>query len=106
MIDSSKLCNKHLLGEHLECHMFVGALNKRTSVQGFISNGLLEIHSLKNRHEDLVEEMLHRGMIHNSNLPAFEEKVLGRVDVNLNEEILRTRCKRCFGGKNETKLCK
>ena len=28
MIDPTMLCTKHLLGEHVELHMFVGTINK------------------------------------------------------------------------------
>ena len=32
MIDPKLLCRKHLLGEHLEIHMFVGTINKGINV--------------------------------------------------------------------------
>ena len=30
-VDVTKMCNKHLLGEHVEMHMFVGIIIKGTS---------------------------------------------------------------------------
>ena len=32
-IKTEKMCNQHLLGEHVEMHMFVGTLNKNKSIQ-------------------------------------------------------------------------
>lgn len=60
------LCRKHLLGEHVEIHMFVGHINKGKKVTKFLSNNLLEVESLESRHEELVKEMVSRGYKHNS----------------------------------------
>ena len=49
MVDPSLLCRKHLLGEHLECHMFVGTINKNISIKGYIKNGLCEPDKLEIR---------------------------------------------------------
>lgn len=32
MVPPELMCRQHLLGEHVELHMFVGAINKGTSV--------------------------------------------------------------------------
>lgn len=61
MVDPAVLCRKHLLGEHVECHMFVGAILKGISLAGYKAKGLIEIHNLKLRHEALSREMLKRG---------------------------------------------
>lgn len=95
MIEPSLMCKKHLLGEHCEIHMFVGTLNKGTSIQGYIDKGLLEIHNLKLRHELLINEMMKRGMKHNSSLPPFKEKVRGNIDREKNMKELSKRCKEC-----------
>lgn len=71
MVDPRHMCDKHLLGEHVELHMFVGAMNKGTSMKGFLDNNLLEPGSLYARHELLVGEMLARGMRHQSPLGAL-----------------------------------
>ena len=94
-ISPKKMCNKHLLGEHVECHMFVGTLNKGISVQGYLDKGLLEIHNLRKRHEQLAKEMESRGMKHNSKLPKFKEIKLGKINSKQNMIELNKRCKEC-----------
>lgn len=91
------MCRKHLLGEHLELHMFVGAMNKGTSLQGFIDNGLLDISKLASRHEELVAEMTRRGYKHKSPLPqvpinGWEVKA---IDTEANLLELSYRCFEC-----------
>ena len=66
LCDPKILCRKHLLGEHVEIHMFVGHINKGKKVTKFLSNNLLEVESLESRHEELVKEMESRGYKHNS----------------------------------------
>jgi hypothetical protein len=39
MVWPELMCRKHLLGEHVEIHMLLGALNKGHRVQGFINKG-------------------------------------------------------------------
>lgn len=95
MINPEFLCNQHLLGEHVECHMFVGTLNKGVSVSGYLENKLLEIHNLAKRHSELVKEMKRRGFIHQSELPKYKLKKLGKVDVLQNLSELYKRCSKC-----------
>ena len=90
-----KMCNKHLLGEHVECHMFVGTLNRGRSVRGYIDKGLLEIHTLRERHNHLAKEMEKRGMKHKSELPEFEIITLGKINSKENEMELKKRCEEC-----------
>ena len=56
MIDPIMLCNKHLLGEHVELHMFVGTINKGKKLDGYKKNGLVEVHNIRSRHKELVGE--------------------------------------------------
>jgi len=70
-LDVKKMCRKHLLGEHVECHMFVGYINKKKNLQGYLDKGLLEIHNLKSRHEKIVKEMKRRNFQHNSKHPKL-----------------------------------
>jgi uncharacterized protein with PIN domain len=97
MVDARIMCRSHLLGEHAEVHMFVGALCRRQSVEGYLKKGLLEVHSLFTRHEELVEEMKRRGYRHRSDL---DEKwryteVSGSIDRKKSFEELVNRCPRC-----------
>jgi hypothetical protein len=68
LCDPSIMCRRHLLGEHVEHHMFAGSINKGTSIQGYLDNNLLEIPILQERHDQLAEEMNRRGMNHKSPL--------------------------------------
>jgi len=94
-VDTKKMCRQHLLGEHLETHCFVGAILKKTSLRGYVENGLVELHYLETRHNELVEEMLHRGYKHQSPLPFFVSLHAGRVDSEKNLNVLKQRCVEC-----------
>jgi hypothetical protein len=89
------MCNQHLLGEHVEMHMFVGTLNKGKSIKGYIDTGLVEVHNLRKRHDEIAKEMEKRGFSHNSLLPDFECKIIGKVNRKENLGELRKRCKKC-----------
>jgi hypothetical protein len=90
------LCTKHLLGEHVEQHMFIGCWCKGTSLTGYIDKGLVEIHNIIKRHDELANEMLRRGMIHKSPLNGeITGDEIGCVDAEQNIKELKRRCKKC-----------
>lgn len=98
MVDVTKMCRQHLLGEHVETHMFVGTINKNKCLAGYFDNNLLIVEKLRSRHDEIVSEMEKRGMKHKSPLPEFEIKDIhrgGRIIKELNEQELRERCKEC-----------
>jgi hypothetical protein len=97
MIDPKTLCNRHLLGEHVEHHMFVGTINKGISYQGYLVNKLLNPRELHFRHAELVLEMLRRGINHKSELPdlKFETPDVKTIDIRSNLKDLHSRCKKC-----------
>ncbi len=66
MVDPKMMCRKHLMGEHVEMHMFLGSMLKGISMKGYCDNNLMEPAQLKARHDALVEEMLARGYNHKS----------------------------------------
>ena len=92
----SLMCNKHLLGEHVEMHVFIGALKSGRSIDGHINKNQIQTHNTLKRHDELANEMIRRGMKHaspleyNKNLP-----VSGIVYVNDNIKILAARCESC-----------
>jgi hypothetical protein len=100
MADPKKMCRQHLLGEHLECHMFAGSMRKGLKIDGYIKNNFLEPASLKKRHDELAEEMKRRGYKHRSPLQKFsmkKYKKFERVRINRlssKRDLLR-RCKKC-----------
>jgi len=93
-VDPALLCNKHLLGEHVEMHMFAGCIKKGKNLRGFVEKGLVEVDNIKKRHTALVEEMECRGMNHKSDLSA-SFKGPGWVDVEVSYFELSKRCERC-----------
>ena len=72
MLTPRILCRKHLMGEHVEHHMFVGSVNKHRRLDGFVRNNLVEPKKFQERHQALVEEMEARGYNHKSPLPECD----------------------------------
>ncbi len=89
------MCRKHLLGEHVEMHMFVGSIKKGISLKGYMEKNLIEIHNLKKRHDELAREMIKRGYKHNSELKFKTNKKIGKVNAKENIKELSKRCKLC-----------
>lgn len=104
MLPPEGMCRKHLLGEHVEMHMFVGSIIKNVSMKGYLKNGLLQPADLRARHDALVEEMENRGYNHNSPLKEYEPQLFTsltgeewdtKVDQVYNLEDLTKRCPDC-----------
>lgn len=51
------MCKQHLLGEHVEIHMFRGHLNRKRNVHDYIKNNCLEPLSLHERHDAIADEI-------------------------------------------------
>ncbi len=96
MVPPRKMCRKHLLGEHVEIHMVVATLRLGKSVAGFLEKGLLELHNLHRRHDQLVTEMLRRGYRHRSPLGPVPRQRAGKIDRKANARELARRCPECF----------
>lgn len=94
-VNVTKMCNKHLLGEHVEMHAFVGCIKKGTSMKGYIDNGLVEIENISKRHNELVKEMEKRNMKHKTEIEDTHDLFGGKIDIKKNELILKERCKEC-----------
>lgn len=104
MVNPKKMCTRHLLGEHLECHMFAGSISKGIKMDGYISNKLLEIQSLNLRHNDLAKEIKRRkfekygiAKEHKSMLKEIDTNYCKqiKIDINENEKELCKRCEDC-----------
>ena len=91
------MCRNHLLGEHAEIHMFVWNIDRGHSVKGYLDKGLLETHSLFNRHAELAQELRRRGYQHNSELDAKWKlaKKDGSIDKAKSLKELVNRCVKC-----------
>lgn len=96
-VDPKILCNKHLLGEHLEMHMFAGCIKKNISLKGYCENKLVRTDLLRKRHDDLAEEMISRGMKHDSPMPEINYSSLKCGEINIKENLgeLIRRCPDC-----------
>ena len=101
MVSTAVMCNKHLLGEHVECHMLVGHLQRKRRITNYIRLNLLQPKSLRKRHDQLSLEMECRGMLHKSPLPEFDLAYLPEehriYTVNADESLaeLSRRCPEC-----------
>jgi hypothetical protein len=94
-VEPGLLCRGHLLGEHLEMHMFAGAAAAGRSLKGYLLGGLVEVHNIGRRHRELAREMLARGYRHRSPLRLPRLRELGKVDIGGNLAELRRRCPEC-----------
>jgi hypothetical protein len=96
MVDPHVLCRQHLLGEHAELHMIASNLRLGRSIEGYIRINAIEPKSVKQRHDELVEEMVSRGIKHRSPLD-FSTDLYPEVAVDRSEslELLIGRCPRC-----------
>lgn len=105
LVNPKIMCRNHLLGEHLEVHMFIGAILEGKKVKGFLDNNLLEPLSLFDRHEKLVKEMIRRGYNHKSpiDVEVFasikkilpEEYLSKKIDRSKSLQELISRCNVC-----------
>lgn len=97
-VDPRLLCMQHLLGAHFETHMFVGTFNRKISVEGYLRNGLLEIHTLRQEHDALEAELCRRAkreFVIRSPLKSFDSRVAGSVDTQMSLVELKRRCPEC-----------
>jgi hypothetical protein len=84
------------MGEHAECHMIVGALNKgrNLSTKGWLP--LIDPSKVRERHEELVREMILRGYNHRSPLPLPKLRYpQGQIDKEESLKLLLERCEEC-----------
>lgn len=106
LVNPEKMCQKHLCGEHVEMHMFLGAINKGTKMDGYIKNNLFEPRYLHKRHEELANEMIRRGYKHKSPLKDIDcgsilnlsiEHQYWEINKNKALKDLLDRCPKCRG---------
>jgi len=102
MIDPKLLCQKHLLGEHGEIHKHRHNFVKQHSIAKRISPVVqIEPSAMQSRHNTLAQEMLRRGMNHQSPfvqpsiayLPIAEQLAVVDIQNSLND--LSNRCPAC-----------
>ena len=102
MVNPRLLCRKHLLGEHGEIHKHRHNFVKRHSIDKRIELGQIEPKSMKQRHDELADEMVRRGYNHNSpyimpdlsHLPVEQQEFV--VDKKQSVRELHERCPECL----------
>ncbi|MBN1375098.1 MAG: hypothetical protein JXA01_02960 [Dehalococcoidia bacterium] len=94
MVDPRYMCDRHLLGEHVECHMFAGCLERDKSVSGYIRNNLFDAASLTKRHDRIAREMKLRGFSHRSKIARYKGRSTP-INVTSSFNDLMYRCPRC-----------
>jgi hypothetical protein len=98
-INPRLLCRENLLGEHNELHKLVGGINNHEHgvaiAEGQAAKGNIDTSRIDDRHDDLVEEMQHRGYGHASPLSYDDDLDIGDVDEVGNREELADRCEDC-----------
>lgn len=101
MLPVQTLCRKHLLGEHGEIHKHRHNFVKKHSIKNRIRLGQIEPSSMKNRHDELANEMLSRGFNHKSpyeapdisHLTEYEKSF--KVNTDDSRKDLHQRCEVC-----------
>lgn len=72
MVNPRVLCNKHLVAEHNECHMFAGSIAKGINMDNYFTNNLFEPKALVHRHNILAIEMKRRDYKHETPLDNLD----------------------------------
>lgn len=101
LVDPKIMCRQHLLGEHVEMHMFAGTIERKMSIAGYLENNLLEPKLIRTRHDRLAKEMERRGFNHNSPLTPpdtaylTETQIEWQIDRTQARNELLSRCNQC-----------
>ena len=94
-VNPKVMCRQHLLGEHVEMHMFVGTIAKGVSIKGYAEQGLVDTRLIQARHDCLAAEIEQRGYDHHSPMLYQDSLAAGAVDMRLSEAELLKRCPEC-----------
>lgn len=98
MVNCKWMCNKHLLDEHRDLHAIIGVLHKGEPIKGNI-----EVSSIYERHNALVNELYIRGYKHKTpivqseivieHLPTVDQE--HQIDRNESATDLFVQCRDC-----------
>lgn len=89
------MCRQHLLGEHLEMHMFLGCFKLGKNIDGYVKNQLVEVHNIKTRHDSLAKEMVKRGYTHKTEMENLLLPERGEISLLEGKVELLFRCEKC-----------
>ena len=107
MVDPRIMCTKHLLGEHVELHMFAAHFRLKRYIAEYVDHNCVSPKRLISRHKALVKEMKQRKFKHQSEIEGFSISYLPSeqrnavVDSKKSEKDLLGRCIECRARKKE-----
>lgn len=116
MIEPKLMCNRHLVAEHGETHLFAEMLKLKVPMDKFVKANCVELRndilSILRRHDALVQEMFNRGYRHYSpmskdlllsiDLSYLPAHILSAcVDVVQSNELITSRCYNCVKRRQE-----
>jgi len=90
------LCDKHLLAEHAEIHVFARTIRQKISVKQYTDSGCLDTTKIKSRHDDLAKELERRKIPHRTPLTYVDEIMQGSVNSAKNTAELMETCDDCY----------
>jgi len=98
MIDPSKMCTQHIVGEHMEIHKHRHNFVKKHSISGRIKPIVqIEPLAMKKRHDVLVKYLKNHKSPYTlpdlSHLP--KEELNAKVDIDYSYNDLISRCDKC-----------
>jgi hypothetical protein len=107
MVPPIIMCRQHLLGEHLELHMFASCIKAGKNLKGYLDNGCLEPASIVSRHKELVFEMESRGYSHKTPL---DDNIVSSYEVKIDQfaslKLLLERCPKCRENFGKERVCR
>lgn len=111
LVDPAIMCKNHLLGEHREMHQVKGTVEKhkhgKNVLKGLADVNAIDTRLIKERHDELVEEMKNRGWTgHQTPMEDVENpgEDIGEIDREENLELILRRCKDCRERAKENKV--
>jgi len=101
-VNPKVMCTQHLLGEHREMHQVQGMVESyehaKAVMEGLAGSNAIDTTRIKERHDELVEEMLRRGYDgHSTPMESVDDTTGGVGDVDEDEslQLLLRRCPDC-----------
>lgn len=96
MVSPDLLCDNHLRGEHYEIHKLIGHIRHGRRLGKYATDKLVDPSSIVPRHDELVKEMIRRGMNHESpvDITGLDLQKVS-IDLEYNLIDLSERCEKC-----------
>lgn len=101
MVAPSRMCDRHLRGEYVECLMIAGLFRKKRRIDGFLAHNCIEPSSVVARFAALKREMRARGYNAKKTLRSVQAGHLPpkqrgwKINRAENRRLLAKRCVEC-----------